>query len=247
MLSDIIDIPPGSLVSLVGAGGKTTTMYTLASELAGKGMRVVTTTTTNIYFPAQGETDTLIVSPETPTLLKMVNSAWKQHHRVAVAGRVIGAGKIGGVQANQPFELLAKGGADIVIVEADGARHRMIKAPVEHEPVIPFRTNLAFLLISAEAINQPLSTEIAHRPERIASVLGIGQGDILTPERVARLMTSEQGAMKNIPEQTTIYLLITHVSIMKQDAVQELISLVHHSHRLARVVCSVEPGNWFLL
>ncbi|TMC22136.1 MAG: putative selenium-dependent hydroxylase accessory protein YqeC, partial [Chloroflexi bacterium] len=187
------------------------------------------------------------VSPETPTLLKMVNSAWKQHHRVAVAGRVIGAGKIGGVQANQPFELLAKGGADIVIVEADGARHRMIKAPVEHEPVIPFRTNLAFLLMSAEAINQPLSTEIAHRPERIASVLGIGQGDILTPERVARLMTSEQGAMKNIPEQTTIYLLITHVSIMKQDAVQELISLVHHSHRLARVVCSVEPGNWFLL
>src|SRR2546430_12055951 len=74
-------------------------MYTLASELAGKGMRVMTTTTTNIYFPAQGETDTLIVSPETPTLLKMVNSAWKQHHRVAVAGRVIGAGKIGGVQA----------------------------------------------------------------------------------------------------------------------------------------------------
>jgi probable selenium-dependent hydroxylase accessory protein YqeC len=247
VLSDIIDIPPGSLVSLVGAGGKTTTMYTLASELAGKGMRVVTTTTTNIYFPGQGETDTLIVSPETPTLLKMVNSAWKQHHRVSVAGRVIGAGKIGGVQVNQPFELLAKGGADIVIVEADGARHRMIKAPVEHEPVIPFRTNLAFLLMSAEAINQPVSTEIAHRPERIASVLGIGQGDILTPERVARLMTSEQGAMKNIPEQTTIYLLITHVAIKQHDAVQELISLVHHSHRLARVVCSAEPGNWFLL
>jgi len=63
VLSDLIDIPPGSLISLVGAGGKTTTMYTLASELAGKGMRVVTTTTTNIYFPGQGETDTLIVSP----------------------------------------------------------------------------------------------------------------------------------------------------------------------------------------
>jgi probable selenium-dependent hydroxylase accessory protein YqeC len=123
----------------------------------------------------------------------------------------------------------------------------MIKAPAEHEPVIPSRTNLAFLLVSAEAINQPLSTEVAHRPERIASVLGIKQGDILTPERVARLMTSEQGAMKNIPEQTTIYLLITHVSIKKQDAVQELISLVQHSHRLTRVVCSAEPGNWFLL
>ena len=247
MLSDLIDIPSGSLISLVGAGGKTTTMYTLASELAGKGMRVVTTTTTNMYFPGQGETDTLIVSPETPTLLKMVNSAWKQHHRVTVAGRVIGAGKIGGVQAAQPVELLTKGGADIVIVEADGARHCMIKAPAEHEPVIPFRTNLAFLLMSAEAINQPLSTEVAHRPERISFILGIKQGDILTPERVASLMTSEQGAMKNIPAQAIIYLLITHFSIKKQDAVQELISLVHHSHRLAKVVCSAKPGNWFLL
>lgn len=247
MLSNLIDIPPGSLISLVGAGGKTTTMYTLASELAGKGMRVVTTTTTNIYFPGQGETDTLIVSSETPILLKMVNSAWKQHHRVTVAGRVIGAGKIGGVQAAQPFELLTKGGADIVIVEADGARHCMIKAPAEHEPVIPFRTNLAFLLMSAEAVNQPLSTEVAHRPERIASVLGIGQGDILTPEHVARLMTSEQGALKNIPEQAIIFLLITHVSIKQRDAVQELISLVHRSHRLTRVVCSAQPGNWFLL
>ena len=50
MLSDIITIPPGSLISLVGAGGKTTTMYTLASELAAQGKRVVTTTTTNIYL-----------------------------------------------------------------------------------------------------------------------------------------------------------------------------------------------------
>src|SRR2546421_926134 len=151
MLSDIIDILPGSLISLVGAGGKTTTMYTLASELAARGMRVVTTTTTNIYFPKPGETDTLIVSTETPTLLKMLSSAWQQHHRVTVAGRAIGAGKVAGLQPNQPYELLIKGGADVVIVEADGARRSMIKAPAEHEPLVPPQTNIALLLTSATA------------------------------------------------------------------------------------------------
>ena len=75
MLSELIALPPQSLISLVGAGGKTTTMYTLASELAQQGKRVITTTTTNIYFPKPGETDTLIVSSETPTLLKMINAA----------------------------------------------------------------------------------------------------------------------------------------------------------------------------
>src|SRR6266704_5836513 len=97
LLSNLIDLPTHPLISIVGAGGKTTTMYTLANELAQRGKRVITTTTTNIFFPRPGETDTLIVASETATLLKMINAAWKQHHRITVAGRVIGAGKLAGL------------------------------------------------------------------------------------------------------------------------------------------------------
>src|SRR5712671_4874995 len=211
LLSDLITLPAQPLISIVGAGGKTTTMYTLASELAQRGKRVITTTTTNIFFPQKGETDTLIVSPETSRLLKMINASWKQYQRITIAASPIGAGKLAGLQPDQPYELLKKSGADVVIVEADGARHHMIKAPAEHEPVVPPQTNVALLMMSAEAINQPLSGEIAHRPERVAAVLGINQGDILTPALVSRLMTSEQGGMKNIPEGAVVYLLITHV------------------------------------
>ena len=34
LLSDLIDLPTCPLVAIIGAGGKTTTMYTLARELA---------------------------------------------------------------------------------------------------------------------------------------------------------------------------------------------------------------------
>src|SRR5205085_11288335 len=115
-------------------------------------------------------------------------------------------------QPEQPYELLMGSGADAVIVEADGARNLMIKAPAEHEPVIPTHTNIALLIMSAEAINQPLSAELAHRPERIATILDMNQGEILTPTRIANLMLSEQGAMKNISETATVYLLITHAT-----------------------------------
>ncbi|MHB8600335.1 MAG: selenium cofactor biosynthesis protein YqeC [Ktedonobacteraceae bacterium] len=247
LLSELLALPPRPLIAIVGAGGKTTTMYTLAAELAQRGKRVVTTTTTNIYIPRQSETDTLIVATETLQMLKMVNDAWKQHHRVAVAGTVIGAGKLGGLQRDQPYELLNRGGADAVIVEADGARHAMIKAPAEYEPVVPTQTNVALLVMSAEAINQPLNADIAHRPERIAAVLGIQQGDILTPQLIARLMTSRQGALKNIPEQASVYLLITHVSPERKGMAQELATLVRYFVKDMHILGSRLPGEWFML
>src|SRR6266702_2036399 len=235
VLSDLLDLPPHPLISIVGAGGKTTTMYTLASELAQRGNRVITTTTTNIYFPKQDETDTLIVATETSMLLKMVSATWKQHHRVTVAGRVIGSGKIAGLQLDQPYELLMKSGADVGIVEADGARHKMIKAPAEHEPVVPPETNVALLMMNAEAINQPLSGEIAHRPERVAAVVGISLGDVLSPVVVARLIVSEQGGMKDVPEMAAVYVLITHVTEERGGAVREVAELVQGSARVVGV------------
>ena len=245
LLCDLIDLPAHPLISIVGAGGKTTTMYTLASELAQRGGRVITTTTTQIFFPEPGQTGTLIVAAETPTLLEMISAAWQQYRRVTVAGAIIRADKLAGLQPGQPYELLMHSGAGAVIVEADGARHRMIKAPAEHEPVIPTHTNIALLMMSAGAINQPLSAEVAHRPERIASVVDMSLGEILTPIRIARLVTSEQGALKHIPKAATTYLLITRASLTSQDTLKELVSLVRTSPRVAGVLCSERPGERF--
>ncbi len=244
LLCDLLDLPAHALITIVGAGGKTTTMYSLASELAQRGKRVITTTTTQIFYPQQGETDTLIVAAETPILLKKIDAAWKQFKRITVTGVPIRIDKLGGLQPEQPYELLIKSGADTVIVEADGARHLMIKAPAEHEPVIPPQTNVALLLMSAGAINQPLSARIAHRPEQIARVTGISQGDRLSPGVIATLMTSEQGALKHIPETAAAYLLITHASSSPKDAIHELASLVRHSTRITNVLHSELPGEW---
>jgi probable selenium-dependent hydroxylase accessory protein YqeC len=244
LLCDLIDLPAHPLIAIVGAGGKTTTMYTLASELAQRGKRVITTTTTQIFYPEPGETDTLIFAAETPSLLKKIDAAWKQHKRITVTGVPIREDKLGGLQSEQPYELLMKSGANAIIVEADGARHQMIKAPAEHEPVIPTRTNIALLLMSAEAINQPLSAEIAHRPGHIAMVTGISQGDILSPAVIAKLMTSEQGALKHIPETAAAYLLITHASMAQKETIHELSSLVRHSTRITGVLSSKQPGEW---
>jgi probable selenium-dependent hydroxylase accessory protein YqeC len=245
LLCDLIDLPTSPLIAITGAGGKTTTMYTLASELAQRGKRVITTTTTQIFYPEPGETDTLIIASETHALLNTIDEAWQQYYRLTVAGTVLRPGKLAGLQPEQPYELLVKSGADVVIVEADGARHRMIKAPAEHEPVIPLQANVALLLMSAEAINQPLSDRIAHRPELVAMVTGINVGDVLSPAVISRLITSEQGALKHIPETAAAYLLITHTSMAPRAALYELVYLMQSSSRIMGVFSSDEPGEWF--
>jgi probable selenium-dependent hydroxylase accessory protein YqeC len=244
LLSDLIDLPTSPLVAIIGAGGKTTTMYTLACELAQRGKRVITTTTTQIFFPEPGETDKLIISSEIGDLLEAIQEAWQLYQRVTVAGSVLSTEKLAGLDPEQPYELLVKSGADVIIVEADGALHRMIKAPAEHEPVIPLQTNVALLLMSAEAINQPLSERIAHRPELVAKVTGINMGNGLSPAIIARLIASEYGGLKHIPETAKAYLLITHASMAQKAAIRELVDLMQSSSRIAGVLSSEQPGEW---
>src|SRR5947209_19595750 len=128
----------------------------------------------------------LIVAYETDALLETIEEAWEQCHRVTVAGTVLRREKLAGLQPEQPYELLVKSGADVVSVEADGARHRMIKAPAEQEPVMPLHANVALLLLSADAINAPLSDMRGDRPDHVATVGGLNVSDVVSPAVIPR-------------------------------------------------------------
>ena len=51
--------------------------------------------------------------------------------------------------------------ADYIINEADGAARKPIKAPNATEPVIPTSTTLIVAVVGVDALNSPLSQEIA--------------------------------------------------------------------------------------
>jgi probable selenium-dependent hydroxylase accessory protein YqeC len=205
----------------------------------------VTTTTTQIFAPAPDETEKLIVEVDTITLLNRVQTTWQYHRHITVASGIDHRGKLMSLPSNIPSLLIREGGADVVIIEADGARHRMIKAPADYEPVVPPSTDAALLLMSAQAINQPLSEEIAHRPERIAAVTGVHMGDRLTPGVIAGLLTSDQGALKGIPESANVYLLVTHATPERREGVLVLAGLVRASRRIKGTLYSEEAGTWF--
>ncbi|MBW2491457.1 MAG: putative selenium-dependent hydroxylase accessory protein YqeC, partial [Deltaproteobacteria bacterium] len=59
----------GSVVSLVGGGGKTSLMFKLARELSMAGDTVLTTTTTKIFEPSRDQAACVILSGSVPDIL----------------------------------------------------------------------------------------------------------------------------------------------------------------------------------
>jgi probable selenium-dependent hydroxylase accessory protein YqeC len=79
----------GGVISLVGAGGKTTLMFRMARELAAAGETVLTTTTTRIYRPEAAQSAHVVVADELSAALPALARRLRQsRHVTAAAGCV---------------------------------------------------------------------------------------------------------------------------------------------------------------
>ena len=176
--------------SFVGAGGKTTCVLKLADELAGLGMKVLVTTSTNIQHPYYlGRTGLLNADTQT-----IKNAAVPG--KVVIAGRKLGQEKkIAGLLETQLEEVLES--YDAVVIEADGAKHYPFKVPAEHEPVIYQVTTHILIVESMQAFNRPLS-EVCFRLKKAQEILN--QTDCreerLTPEIAVKLL--EKGYLEKL-------------------------------------------------
>ena len=166
------------VTALIGGGGKTTLLYTLAEELRRRGT-VIITTSTHIQRPEQYP-----VLPEGGK--DAITAALSENDVVCVAGRSP-EGKLSAPAL--PFELLSEL-ADYVLVEADGSKRLPLKAHAPHEPVIPACAGQTVCVVGADGFDRPIA-EVCHRPERYAALCGAALTDIVTPALAARVLLAE--------------------------------------------------------
>jgi probable selenium-dependent hydroxylase accessory protein YqeC len=201
------------VVSLVGAGGKTTLMFRLAKELVLSGKKVVTTTTTKIFEPTVEETNFLFIDPDEGKIKNFVRHHLDQYHHITVAQTRIGSGKLKGISPNLVKELWSLDGMDTIIVEADGAAGRTIKAPREGEPVFPSNTTLVVAILGVDGMEMELNEQNVFQPERISKLTGISIGERMTDEGMAILMTHPEGVFKGAPSSSRVVAFLNKVDI----------------------------------
>ncbi len=207
-LREALTIGEREVVAFVGAGGKTTAMFLAASELRAAGAAVVVTTTTRILIPPRDPALEVIVAAGGPDVLAAVRGALARGHVPVVAGAFVPDRKLGGITAERVADLAALSEVTHVLVEADGAARRPFKAPREGEPVIPAAATLVVAVVGVEALGEPLSDRVAHRPEEVTARTGLALGERLTASAIARVMLGSRGSTRGAPRGARIVALV---------------------------------------
>jgi probable selenium-dependent hydroxylase accessory protein YqeC len=224
------------LVCVVGAGGKKSTLYRLVeAHLACGSSRVGLTCTVAMAPPPRSLGKPLIAEPA--ALAQELVEGRGTARLLVYAQPSSKPGRIGGVPPAVVAGLHADGAFDVTLVKADGARMRWIKAPADGEPVLPPGAATVLPLVSAKIFGQPLGPAVAHRLEQLAAVTGAEPGEPVMPEHVARLLTSELGALRGCGSATVVPVINMVDDQSRRAAAHEAARrALERSDRLLRVV-----------
>jgi molybdenum cofactor cytidylyltransferase len=234
-LADRIGVHGRELFSIVGAGGKSTILFALGRELAGTASRIILTTTTKMAAAQIAEPTCWSDEPTD------VERALVPGRPLFVATGVV-PGKVTGPAPDAVNCLFAETTSDHVIVEADGARSMSIKAPADHEPVIPSASTTVVVVAAIDAIGRPVRA-VAHRADRVAMIAGIQQDDLLTVEDAASVLLHPEGGMKGIPASARVVMALTKVAPDSVQVANRLAAILGSQLRIDRAIAvgTTEP------
>lgn len=197
LFSQALGVCPG-ITSVIGSGGKTTLLRTLAAELSDIAPVLLTTTTHFLPFPEYPLIDTACMEQDNvfgakaeaallARVLRESEALLAKGHQVVVLGSHMTPIRQSFPNIKDPagqncppeMKLTMPALSDFrpllqifpyILVEADGSRRLPLKAHAGHEPVIPPGSQKSILLVGASGIGKPLDA-VCHRPERYREIL----------------------------------------------------------------------------
>lgn len=218
------------VVAVCGAGGKKTLIEALARRHQGP-VGIVCTA----RMPSPGEPEWRLIAGPTPFVYDRLEGI-EPGAPVVLAG-LYKPGVLGGLPAEDVPEIMTRGRFRVLYLKADGARHRLIKAPAEGEPIFPPHMDTVLYVVSAHAFGRPLAEETAHHPERLGERIGLALGEPIDVQPVVRLLTSPQGALKGVGNARLI-IVINRVDTPEREAMSREIArqALAHERKIQRVI-----------
>lgn len=251
-ITEILNIEKRSIVSIVGAGGKTSLMFQLAEELRAKG-RVLVTTTTKIYVPKQEQYDYLVIGEDVEncflrnnegSILASSEAAEIKPKGIWVYGEKINEdNKLTAVSEEKLGKVMNC--FDYVLIEADGSKGKLLKGWREDEPVIISHTTCTIGVLSGKALGMDINEENIHRVNKF---LGGARGTV-TEEDLMKVIFNPKGMFKHSTGKKILWInQIDDDLIYKRnfELISEIINKNWKSKLVNQVIIgSIKNGKYF--
>lgn len=238
-LTDLFKMTGTGVVSIIGAGGKTSLMFCLAKELADSGKKVLTTTTTHIFMPGSDQSPHVLVAETLEALVQGARSTLDCFTHFSAGHRALpGQGKLKGF-APEILDLLWQASLfDWIIVEADGAKGKPLKATERHEPVVPGSTTHLIHVSGLDGLGKPLDEAWVHRAPLFSANTGLALGAAIDEEAMAGSAAREiqKAAAMSLPGVQKFALLNKADDLHRQRSGEKIARLLQARQRLDRIV-----------
>jgi probable selenium-dependent hydroxylase accessory protein YqeC len=225
-LQQAVELRRGEMVALIGAGGKTTTMFRLAGDLRETGAKTLVTTTTKIFKPTKPHVDRLFIADDLNALLAELERI-PAPVTIGAGSGISADGKLLALLAEWLDAIRRSAQLDAILVEADGAASRGFKVPSENEPVIPSNCSTVIWVMSVKVIGQPWDANHVHRPERAEALLGNALNSPITTQQIVDLVNHPLGCLKGVPPNCRRIALINQADSPEEEVLaRELANLL---------------------
>jgi len=179
-------------IAFVGAGGKTTALFQLARELSPP---VIITATTHLgnWQTSLADKHIIVTNPEEQKNFELRDVT-------LFTGEFDGERVKGlGNQVISWLREVSKNHQVSLLIEADGSRQKPLKAPAEHEPVIPEFADLVVQIVGLTGLGKPLDDKFVHRPEIFGNLSGLRLGETITSDALVRVLVHPDRGLKKLP------------------------------------------------
>ena len=194
-LLTLLEITTGSVVAVIGCGGKTSLIELIATLSSNK--KVLISTTTKI-FPMTSKQVILC-----DTLKSCVD------HKPQTGVQCLGIynknnGKLEALPEHVLVDLMPN--YDITLVEADGSRLLPCKGWRYDEPVVHCNCTHTVGIVTMDALGKAATNEVVHNLPEFLSLTGLKEGDIITDQALVDMVCLPGGMFKSSAGQQ--YLLV---------------------------------------
>lgn len=192
-LIDTFKINNKDIITIIGAGGKTSLMFS-ASSLLRNDYKVLVTTTTHIYVPDNNLYDKII----------MLTHFENENYNNILQNNKNGVYVIGSHIANNSkikgltFDMLDKITPyfDVVIIEGDGSKEKSLKGWNDNEPVIYPKTTKTIGIVDISSIGIDINEENIHRVDKFLEIINDYSNNKVNIEHLEKLILNEKGLFK---------------------------------------------------